>query len=312
MGQGCGGGMTREEVIQLIAEVQRYQSELDDIEVKSAHSGTPQRMYEPISAFANRTGGGVILFGLNEERNFEVIGVGDAQRLQEEIIHLAVSEIEPSLRPEFTIAEIEGKTVMVVEVPEVPVQQKPCYYKPAGLQKGSYIRVGNTNRQMNDYEIFGYVSARTQPIFDEEPVPNSTLEELDRLKLEDYLSQLKRTRPQAEYLDQPFEKALEQLRIVKEVEGVIRPTLAGLLIFGKYPQTFEPQLVITFLQYYGTTEIEKTPRGERFLDNQKFEGTIQEMVERAVNHVLANIRKSSLIEGLYRRDIDESDPTTSD
>jgi ATP-dependent DNA helicase RecG len=41
------------------------------------------------------------------------------------------------------------------------------------------------------------------------------------------------------------------------------------------------------------------------LDNRKFEGTISEIVEGAVNHVLASIRKSSLIEGLYRRDIPE-------
>ena len=41
------------------------------------------------------------------------------------------------------------------------------------------------------------------------------------------------------------------------------------------------------------------------MDNRKFEGTVPEVVERSVNHVLASIRKSSLIEGLYRRDIPE-------
>lgn len=74
---------------------------------------------------------------------------------------------------------------------------------------------------------------------------------------------------------------------------------------SKYPQQFLPQLVITFLQFYGTTETEKTPRGERFLDNRKFEGPIPEMVTETVNHVLATIRKSSLIEGLFRRDVPE-------
>ncbi|TVS13000.1 MAG: hypothetical protein EA424_21950 [Planctomycetaceae bacterium] len=56
-----------------------------------------------------------------------------------------------------------------------------------------------------------------------------------------------------------------------------RPTLAGLLTFSKYPQQLLPQLVITFIQFYGTTETEETPRGERFLDNRKFEGPISEM-----------------------------------
>lgn len=297
--------MTREELLQLISEVQQRQSELDDIEVKLAQGGTPQRLFEPLSAFANRVGGGVILFGLDERRDFATTGVGNAQRLQEEISHLAAADIEPALRPEFTVAEIDGATVIAVEVREIPAEQKPCFYKPAGLQRGAYIRVGNTNRQMTDYEVFGYVSARTQPSFDEEPVHNATLDDLDRGRLEDYIAQLKRVRPSAAYLNQPFERLLSQRRIVREVDSVLRPTLAGLLVFGQYPQSFEPQLVITYLQYYGTTETEKTPRGERFLDNRKFEGAIPEMVEGAVNYVMASVRKSSLIEGLWRRDIPE-------
>lgn len=297
--------MTYDEVIQLITEVQQHQSELDDVEVKSAQQGTPQRLFEALSAFANRTGGGVILFGIDEKKNFDIVGVGNAHQLQEEISNLVASQMEPALRPEFTVVEVEGKTILTIEVYELPAMQKPCFYKPAGLQKGSYIRVGNTNRLMMDYEIFGYVSARTQPTFDEEPMQDATIEDLNREKLEEYVEQLRRTRPQATYLNHSFDQVLKQLRIIREVNGIMRPTLAGLLVFGKYPQSFEPQLMITFLQYYGTTETEKTPRGERFLDNRKFEGRIPEMVESVVNYTLTSMRKSSLIEGLWRRDIPE-------
>jgi hypothetical protein len=41
-----------------VAEVQQAQSELAPVEVKSARGGTPERLFEPLSAFANRTGGG--------------------------------------------------------------------------------------------------------------------------------------------------------------------------------------------------------------------------------------------------------------
>ena len=246
-----------------------------------------------------------MLFGLDESHDFKIVGVGDAHRLQEEVGHLATSDMEPALRPEFTVEEIGGQTIVAVEIDEIATTQKPCHYKPAGLQKGSYIRVGNTNRQMTDYEIFGYVSARAQPTFDEEPIAEARVEDLDQERLEKYLAQLRRARPKAKFLRGPSERVLTDLRIVRDVEGTLRPTLAGLLTFGMHPQQFLPQLVITFLQYYGTTDAEKTPRGERFLDNRKFEGPIPEMVTDAVNHVLASIRKSSLIEGLFRRDIPE-------
>lgn len=297
--------MTREELQQLITEVQQSQCELADIEVKSAHGGTPQRLYEPLSSFANRTEGGVILFGLDESRNFEIVGVGNAHRLQEEISHLAWADMEPQIHPEFTVEMFDGKTVVALEVSPVSADKRPCHYKNSGLQKGSYIRVGNTNRSMTDYEVFGYVSAQSQPTFDEELITEATLEDLDREKLNGFLESIRKDRPKATYLKQPFEQVLTHLKIARLCDGTLRPTLAGLLTFGSHPQTLESQLVITFLHYFGTTETEKTPRGERFLDNRKFEGSIPEMVGDAVNHIMASIRKGSLIEGLYRRDIPE-------
>ena len=178
--------MTREEVRQLIADVQKRQSELTSVEVKAARGGTPQRLHESLSAFANHTGGGVLLFGLNESRDFSIVGVGDAHRLQEEITHLASSNMEPALRPHFLVDEIENETIVAVEVDEIPSAQKPCFYKPSGLPKGAYIRVGNTNRQMTEYEVFGYLSSRGQPTHDEESIPNVALTDLDNRLLDEY------------------------------------------------------------------------------------------------------------------------------
>ena len=297
--------MTRDELLQLIADVQQHKSETDSIEIKTAQGGVPKRLYEPLSAFANRPGGGVVLFGLDEAQQFRVVGVRDAHQIQTEVANVAAEQMEPALRPDVTVEIVDGKTVVAVEVPEISAEQKPCFYKKAGLQSGSYIRVGNTNRQMTTYEIFGYVSARTQPVFDGEMVGDATIDDLDRAKLEAYVAQLRKARTRAHYLSQPVEEVLKQLRIVRLVDGVLRPTLAGLLVFGRYPQAAHPQLVITFVQYYGTTETEKTPRGERFMDNRKFDGAIPDMIEDAVNYILGSMRKSSLIDGLLRRDIPE-------
>jgi hypothetical protein len=40
--------------------------------VKATCDGTPKRLYESLSAFGNRTGGGVVLFGLDESGGFEI------------------------------------------------------------------------------------------------------------------------------------------------------------------------------------------------------------------------------------------------
>jgi ATP-dependent DNA helicase RecG len=94
-------------------DVQRRQSELDNVEVKAAWS-MPGRLYEPLSALLT-AGGGVLLFGLEESKDFSIVGVGDAAAA-EEITNLASAEMEPALRPHFLVDEIDGETVATVEV----------------------------------------------------------------------------------------------------------------------------------------------------------------------------------------------------
>ena len=297
--------MTLEELRKLVAEIRSAQSESDTVEVKTARGGTPKRLYEAMSAFANRTGGGIILFGLDESTDFSITGVGDAHRLQEEITCLASDNMEPALRPEFTVDEIDGETVVAAEIDEVPASQKPCFYKNAGLPKGAYLRVGNTNRQMTEYEVFGYLSGRGQPTHDEDIFLDASPEDLDNSLIETYIERLRQIRPRASFLKSGKEEILLRLRIAAHDGSVIRPTLAGLLMFGKYPQEFFPQLMITFVQYFGTTEDERTPQGARFVDNRRFEGPITELVDEAETYIMSAMRKSSLIDGMFRRDITE-------
>jgi ATP-dependent DNA helicase RecG len=297
--------VTLQELKKIVAEIQSAQSESDTVEVKTARGGTPQRLYEALSAFANRPGGGIILFGLDETADFSIVGAGDAHRLTEEITSLASDNMEPALRPEFTVDEIDGETVVAAEIDEVSASQKPCFYKTAGLPKGAYLRVGNTNRRMTEYEVFGYLSGREQPTHDEDTVPDASLDDLDNSLIETYLEHLRQIRPRAGFLKSGNEEILLRLRIAVQDSGVIRPTLAGLLTFGKYPQEFFPQLMITFVQYFGTTEDERTPQGARFVDNRRFEGPITEMVDEAETYIMSAMRKSSLINGMFRRDIME-------
>jgi ATP-dependent DNA helicase RecG len=296
--------MDRESIFRLIADLCRRHGELEGVEAKAAHTGTPADLFKPLSAFANRAGGGILLFGLDEDAGFKVVGVGNPRKLQEDLSGLA-AQMEPPLRPSFSVEEIEGGTIVAVEVPEVAYDQKPCYHRPHRLQEGSFIRVGNSTRRMSDYEIYSFISSRTQPKFDAEPILEATLEDLDRGKLEEYQAQQRKAQPNAPYWNLPFEQILKQLRIVIETDGILRPTLAGLLMFGTYPQRFEQQMVVVFLQFYGTTTTEEAPSGERFLDNRKFEGTVKEIIDNATVYVMASMRKGSLIRGVTRQDIYE-------
>ena len=297
--------MNQSELIQLVDMVRSLQCELDTVEVKLARDRLPRKLFETVSAFANSDAGGVILFGIDEGRAFDIVGVNDVQRLQADVSSLVHNQMEPPLSPSFTVADIGGRSVAAVEIHSLSPMQRPCYFKDASLPKGAFIRVGNTNRQMSDYEVFGYRSNRVQPREDEQAVAGAETDDLDVAAVEAYLEQLRKERPDKRYAKQPRDKALRTLRIIRDDEGVLRPTLAGLLMFGHSPEILEPQLMISFVQYAGVDAHGEGPGGERFLDNKQFTGPLPSMVNEAESYIMSRLRTRTLIEGLLRRDIPE-------
>ncbi len=77
--------MDREAIISLISDLRRCHGELEGVEVKAAHTGTPPDLYKPLSAFANRQGGGSCSSAWNEDAGFKVVGVGNPRKLQEDL-----------------------------------------------------------------------------------------------------------------------------------------------------------------------------------------------------------------------------------
>lgn len=60
------------ELNDLIKQIITTQAESQTIEVKTAHGGTPKRLYDTLSSFSNQDGGGIIVFGLDETQNFRL------------------------------------------------------------------------------------------------------------------------------------------------------------------------------------------------------------------------------------------------
>lgn len=132
--------MLAEELISLVEEVVAQKCERQSLELKRATGGTP-KLYDTLSSFSNQPGGGTILFGIDEKGGYTISGVYDAQDLQTQVTNQAL-QMEPVVRPVFTVAVIDGKTVVSAEISECDIYDKPCFYKGAGRLRGAYVRVG--------------------------------------------------------------------------------------------------------------------------------------------------------------------------
>ena len=74
------------------------------------------------------------------------------------------------------------------------------------------------------------------------------------------------------------------------------PTLSGVLVFGKYPQAYFPQLGITAVVVPGTEMGDTGSDDERFISNKRINGTISEMLHGAVEFVKRNSRIKTVID----------------
>lgn len=295
--------MTHEELHEILRQLRQHGSEVAGVEAKCARDQLPRRLWETLSAFSNTASGGVIVLGVDEESGFAVTGIGPAAKLQADLASLCADQMEPPLRPLIQLWEIEGETVLSAEIPELSPEQKPCYYKGGGLPNGAFVRVGDGDRRLSPYEVQALFESRGQPQHDAEPVPGTSVDDLDRELIEPMLRRF-RDREGAPYRNWPDERILRTLKVlVPDEDGQVVASVMGWLCFAPYPQERFPNLCVTFARYPTPVAGETGPGGERFLDNVRIEGPVPQMVVETMRALKRNMQRRGIIQGLFREDM---------
>ena len=297
--------MTSEELLDKLKEIQKMKCETQTLEIKAAAKGCPQRLYDTLSSFSNQDEGGIIIFGVDEDNNYNECGVYDPQDIQKKINDQGL-QMEPVVRPLLTVAEKNGKFFVSAEIPGKDITDRPCYYLGKGRVRGSHIRVGDSDEVMTEYEIYSYEAFRRKYQDDIRIVQRAAFDILDQKLLSEYIHNLKEKKPNLSALDDST---------IYELMSVFReghPTLSAVMLFCPYPQVFFPQYCITAIALPGNEIGEIGPDGERFLDNQRIEGSIPEMLEQAITFVRKNIRNKTIINPLSGKREDRLDyPVTA-
>jgi ATP-dependent DNA helicase RecG len=285
----------------LVAAARTVGADLHSLEIKAGAGGLPKTVSETLSAFANGDGG-TLLLGLDEALAFSPAPGFDAVKIRDALAGACSDALEPPLRLVIDIEEFEGALVVRADVPELDPVAKPCFVKTRGAYQGSFIRSGDGDRRLTHYEVTQLLANRTQPICDQEVIEQASLADLDEELIVGLLELSRRRSPRAfEKLDR-IDALIRLGAAVRDHQGEARPTLAGLLTLGIYPQQFLPQLFVSFVVLPGTRMGQRAPDGTRFLDNQTITGPIPIMVTDAVGAMIRNMRKAAVIRGIGRED----------
>jgi len=286
--------MLAQELKELVFTVQQNKCESQTIEVKKAAGGTPERLYDTLSSFSNQDDGGIILFGLSEDENFAVTGVYDAQDLQKRVTEQC-EQMEPKVRPLFTVCVIDNKTVVSAEIAECDMFERPCFYAGKGRVKGSFVRVGEADKPMTEYEVYSYEVFKRK-IQDELRIdPRAEMDQLNQNILALYFARLRESKPNL--------AAVPEAQLLS-LQGIVadgKPTVAGELLFGVYPQGLFPQYSIIASVVPGIEIGEMGDMGERFLDDKRIDGTVSQMLEDAVSFVNRNMKRRLIVDERGKR-----------
>ena len=293
---------SEEELIQAIEKMRSAGTDLAEFELKSVKDGFSPAA-ETMSAFAN-TNGGTIIYGISEKSGFHPIDEMDVKVVQNGCAQAAREQVEPPVAADIRVMPFEGRSVVIANIPEAPIRQKPCYVKKLGQMKGSFIRTGDGDHRMSVYEIDRFIenqhrSARNDAFI----VPEATLDDLDPKLLSGWLSHARESSfGRMDAMDDMT--VLANRRVIGEDgSGEMRPTVAGLMAMGSYPQKFFPRLNVVFTSYPTPQKGDARTAGGRFSDSMNIDGPIPEMIVNTVKAASRNMKHGAIVKGALREDV---------
>ena len=288
---------TDREVIDAIRRMRKVGSDTQAWEVKEAVLDLPKSLSETISAFANLHGGMIIL-GLSERNGFTPAEGFDAEATYSKM-QIAGDELTPVVRMEIEKVAFENAFLVVARVPETARHLKPCFITARGRYEGSFVRTGDGDRHLTPYEVDRLLEFGRQPRFDAQAVPESSMEELNPEILQGILSRVRRQSPRV------F-GSLSDETVLIQLGAVLRPTLAGLLTAGIFPQRLFPRLEVVFTVFPGTTKTADPKTGLRYIDSKELIGPIPDILSEALELVERHMSRAAVIrEDCLHREIPE-------
>lgn len=235
-------------------------------------------------AFAN-TAGGTLIIGVRDKTR-ELIGLSDILQEEERLTSAMADSIAPLLMPDIEIHSIQGKELLIIQVPHAP---GPYYLKSEGIDRGVYVRFGSTNRIADAEMLSSLRLLATNLCYDELPHIHG---KIDFELVKKVFGKINK---------RPTEHSYGNLGIITRTCGQFCATNGGVLLFGFNRLQLFPDSLIRCARFKGTNK-------ERILDQTDIEVPLPYAVNAMMAFVERNVRKEAKFGKAQREDILEYPP----
>ena len=215
------------------------------LELKVKLSNT-EKIAQEIVALAN-TGGGVIVFGVNDQLRVE--GVDDPERVQEDLVRICREEIHPPLVPFIDrIALDNGRRIVALDIDS---KRRPYRTRDGRF----YLRIGADKREASREEISTLLDEARPLRYESVPAIGATMADIDEAHLWTYLRAFEGGAfEESAVVNYPTSEVLERDLLLAASDGQdVVPTVAGMLLFGRDERVGEllPRAALTATRFSG-------------------------------------------------------------
>jgi ATP-dependent DNA helicase RecG len=206
----------------------------------------PEKIAQGIVALAN-TGGGVIVFGVNDQMRVE--GVDDAEEVQQELVRICREEIHPPIVPFIDrIAFDNGRRIVALDVEG---KRRPYRTRDGRF----YLRIGAEKRETTREELATLLDEARPLGYENISVIGAAVEDIDEAHLWSFLREFTGDAfDEATASGYPTAEVLQRDLMLATNNGAeVVPTTAGLLLFGRDERVSEllPRSTITATRFAG-------------------------------------------------------------
>jgi ATP-dependent DNA helicase RecG len=186
----------------------------------------PEKIAQEIVALAN-TGGGVIVFGVNDQLRVE--GIEDGENVQDELVRICREEVVPPIVPFIDrIAFDNGRRIVALDVNG---KRRPYRTRDGRF----FIRIGAEKREASPEELSTLLDDSLPLLYENIPALRATLTDIDEAHLWSFMRGFAGGAfDEASVKDYPTAEILARYLMLATNRGdEVVPTVASVLLFGR-------------------------------------------------------------------------------
>lgn len=274
------------------SRIEQYR-ENNRIEAKKALGGLPKSIWETYSAFAN-TYGGIILLGVVElpDKSFRPIDLPDPGRLIREFWDIVNDPDKTSVNilssRDVFIQEVEGKHIVVINVPRAERFDKPVYVNGSPLC--TYRRNGEGDYRCTAEEFEAMARDASVKTQDMRLLEGMDMAVFDRESIRSYRQRMRICRPGHVWEILGEEAFLLKLGAAGTgTDGKNHPTAAGLLMFGREYDILE-EFKTYSLDYREENEAGTDSTRRIFSSSGGWSGNVYDFFFRVCDRLIQNVK----------------------